>query len=172
METKNNKVICEICNAIILKKGLKRHNQTKKCREKKENIINNLKGQTIDINKIKNNEVKKQFKKIKKTQQSEQKEKKEKEEREKKEEEAEQKENKEQKLDDIADVMTLLEREIPFIDKKQFSHNIVGLCLKQISTLYGYKDCLNPKISALVKMYKLDKMGWGHLVLSQQKIKN
>lgn len=36
METKNDKIVCKICNSTILKKGLKRHQKTKKCMKARE----------------------------------------------------------------------------------------------------------------------------------------
>ena len=38
--SKNNKVMCEICKSTISKKGLKRHQRTKKCMKKKEEMKN------------------------------------------------------------------------------------------------------------------------------------
>ena len=41
MDIKKNQVVCEKCSSIVLKKGLKRHQKTKKClksRESKETI--------------------------------------------------------------------------------------------------------------------------------------
>ena len=38
--SKNNNVMCEICKSTISKKGLKRHQRTKKCMKKKEEMKN------------------------------------------------------------------------------------------------------------------------------------
>ena len=64
---------------------------------------------------------------------------------------------------DIKSILSRLEREVPFIGVKEFSHNKVGLILKELSDLWGYESVFNPKIAALVKEYKLDEKGWGHL---------
>jgi len=63
----------------------------------------------------------------------------------------------------IKSIVSRLEREVPFIGVKEFSHNKVGLILKELSDLWGYESVFNPKIAALVKEYKLDEKGWGHL---------
>jgi len=53
-------------------------------------------------------------------------------------------------------------QEVDFIDIKPYSHNIIGLNLKILKDDEGYYDL---KIKEVVKMFKLDKKGWGHYLI-------
>jgi hypothetical protein len=49
-----------------------------------------------------------------------------------------------------------IKKEIPFIDIKQYSHNIIGLCLRSIAEAYGNNEECNKIIVDL----GLDELGW------------
>ena len=52
-------------------------------------------------------------------------------------------------------------QEVDFIDIKPYSHNIIGLNLEILKDKEGYYDS---KLKEVVKMFKLDKKGWGYLL--------
>ena len=53
------------------------------------------------------------------------------------------------------DVERLLEKEVPYIDLKPYSHNIVGITLSIAAKNFG-KSYAN----ALIDKYKLEELGW------------
>ena len=67
------------------------------------------------------------------------------------------------KLRKIDDTLRRLDAEVPFIGKKQFSYNIVGLILKELSNMWGFPSVHNEKVFALVEYYKLHEKGFPHL---------
>ena len=46
-------------------------------------------------------------------------------------------------------------KEIPYIDIKQYSHNIIGIQLSLIDKKYGHEEVLKT-----IKEFKLDTKGW------------
>lgn len=48
-----------------------------------------------------------------------------------------------------------IEAEIPYIDIKPYSHNIIGICLSAIAKKFG-KD----KANATIDMFELEDYGW------------
>jgi len=52
-----------------------------------------------------------------------------------------------------------ISNEVPYIDIKQYSHNIISMCLEQI-----YKEIGIDKLKEVVKIQGLDKKGWGYLL--------
>ncbi len=61
----------------------------------------------------------------------------------------------ERKLKTLGDLRQCIRREIPYIDEKPYSHNIISLCLMEISQKYGIKAA-NKAVTDL----GLDKLGW------------
>ena len=62
----------------------------------------------------------------------------------------------------------MIKNEAPYIDKKPYSHNLVGLALRELNRKCGYDD---KKIRKIVKDNGLDKVGWAYL-LKNKPIKN
>jgi len=52
-----------------------------------------------------------------------------------------------------------ISNEVNYIDIKQYSHNIISMCLEQI-----YKEIGIDKLKEVVKIQGLDKKGWGYLL--------
>lgn len=48
-----------------------------------------------------------------------------------------------------------IQREVPFVDKKPYSHNIISLLLKSIDVHYGRAEAIKA-----MKDFKLKKKGW------------
>ena len=55
----------------------------------------------------------------------------------------------------LKELRTKIEKELPYINIKPYSHNIIGLLLGQIEKMYG-KDVVNKTIREL----KLHQLGW------------
>lgn len=52
-----------------------------------------------------------------------------------------------------------ISNEVNYIDIKQYSHNIISMCLEQI-----YKEIGIDKLKEVIKIQGLDKKGWGYLL--------
>ena len=48
-----------------------------------------------------------------------------------------------------------IEREVPFVDIKSYSHNIISLCLSQIA--HGYSDT---DANQAIEDFGLEELGW------------
>lgn len=48
-----------------------------------------------------------------------------------------------------------IKNEVAYIDKKPYSHNIIGLCLSSIDEHFGKEEA-----NKVIKDFKLDKKGW------------
>ncbi len=60
-----------------------------------------------------------------------------------------------------------ISNEVNYIDIKQYSHNIISMCLEQI-----YKEIGIDKLKEVIKIQGLDKKGWGYLLdIEEQEIK-
>ena len=57
-------------------------------------------------------------------------------------------------------IIEKIKQEIPFIDVKPFSHNIISLELRLLEEKYGEKEVYN-----LINSTDLKYKGWGHIVL-------
>jgi len=58
--------------------------------------------------------------------------------------------------------LNTIKREIPFVDLKPYSHNIIGIQLNIVSDKFGQEYA-----NKIIIDYKLDKLGWS--VIPQQK---
>ena len=58
--------------------------------------------------------------------------------------------------DEQKKILVNIEKEVYWIDKKPYSHNIVGLQLTRLNEL-GFDDEMMKKV---IKMFRLDKKGW------------
>lgn len=58
----------------------------------------------------------------------------------------------EKTLDELRDI---IKSEAVYVDKKQFSHNIITLCLQAISKLHG-----NAEADKAIDDFDLVKLGW------------
>lgn len=50
----------------------------------------------------------------------------------------------------------IIKEEVPYIDKKPYSHNIIGMTLSIIAKEYGDEE-----VKKAIRDFKLDKKGWG-----------
>ena len=55
-----------------------------------------------------------------------------------------------------AEIIDKIKKEIPFIDVKPYSHNIINLLLSKLAEEYGEEEA-----DKLIKSTKLKDMGWG-----------
>lgn len=56
-------------------------------------------------------------------------------------------------------IIEKIKQEIPFVDIKPFSHNIISLELRLLEKKYGEEEVKN-----LIKSTKLKDLGWGHFI--------
>ena len=52
-----------------------------------------------------------------------------------------------------------IEKEVPYIDIKPFSHNLIGLSLRQISNEFG-----QDRANEAIKHFDLEELGWSKIV--------
>lgn len=57
------------------------------------------------------------------------------------------------------DIISIIEKEIPYVDIKQYSHNIIGLALRNLNDLCGREAVVE-----LVKTTELKNLGWGYIL--------
>ena len=57
------------------------------------------------------------------------------------------------------EIIATIKKEIPFVDIKPFSHNIISLELRLLKEVAGEEVVVE-----LVKSTKLKDLGWGHVV--------
>ncbi len=63
------------------------------------------------------------------------------------------------------EIEALLEKEVPFVDLKPYSHNIVGITLGIAAKRFG-----NEYANSLIDKFKLESLGWNK-TLKQQELK-
>ena len=63
----------------------------------------------------------------------------------------------------IIKILTKIDEEIPYIDIKPYSHNIIGLQLDMLEKLTNEDN-----IKKVVKEKGLDKLGWGHILEEEE----
>ena len=49
--------------------------------------------------------------------------------------------------------------EAPYVDIKEYSHNIIGMTLEQIDKEFGFE-----KVKEIVIKYRLDEKGWSYVL--------
>lgn len=62
-------------------------------------------------------------------------------------------------MESKTDIIIKILNEIPFINKKPYSHNIISLNLMILERDYGEEEVIN-----LIKTTKLKNLGWGHIL--------
>ena len=67
-----------------------------------------------------------------------------------------------EKIDEKEDIIKKIKSEIPFVDIKPFSHNIISLKLELLAEKYGQEE-----VNKLILSTKLKDLGWAPLVLIQ-----
>ena len=55
----------------------------------------------------------------------------------------------------LVDMVEAIRRERPFVNKKPFSHNIIGLWLMEIAKKYGDKEA-----NKVIREEGLERLGW------------
>jgi hypothetical protein len=64
------------------------------------------------------------------------------------------------------DIINIIKREIPFVGKRPYSHNIINLELNILDERYGEKEVVE-----LIKNTDLKILGWGHIItIYEQKL--
>lgn len=58
----------------------------------------------------------------------------------------------------LSDWQKTIEREVPFIDKKPYSHNIISLALQAIAEKWG-----NETANKTIVDYRLEHYGWSQV---------
>ena len=56
-------------------------------------------------------------------------------------------------------IIKTIKKEIPFVDIKPFSHNIINLELQILSEKFG-----EDKVKQVISETKLKHLGWGHIL--------
>ncbi len=56
----------------------------------------------------------------------------------------------------LAGIINDIDNQIPYVDKKPYSHNIISFSLAQIDRLHGGKEVVNK----IIIEKGLDKLGW------------
>ena len=60
----------------------------------------------------------------------------------------------------LEELKQVIENEIPFIDIKPYSHNIISITLKIINDDYGEQEAIN----IIADNYDLQQKGWGYIL--------
>ena len=62
-------------------------------------------------------------------------------------------------MNDKKEIINKIKEEIPYVDIKPYSHNIINLCLRQLAEEYGKEEAFS-----LIKSTRLKDLGWGYLL--------
>jgi hypothetical protein len=57
------------------------------------------------------------------------------------------------------ELISIIKKEIPYVDKKPYSHNIINIQLEILGKKYGMEEA-----KKLIKKTKLKNLGWGHIL--------
>lgn len=60
----------------------------------------------------------------------------------------------------LEELRQVIETEIPFIDIKPYSHNIISITLRIINDEYGEQEAVN----IIADNYELQEQGWGYIL--------
>ena len=60
----------------------------------------------------------------------------------------------------LEELRQVIENEIPFIDIKPYSHNIISITLRIINDEYGEQEAVN----IIADNYELQEKGWGYIL--------
>tara|TARA_R100000654_G_scaffold2545_4_gene9399 strand:- start:3550 stop:3744 length:195 start_codon:yes stop_codon:yes gene_type:complete len=59
----------------------------------------------------------------------------------------------------IEEIIMKIKEEIPYVDIKPFSHNIINIELRILGDNYGEEE-----VKKLIKSTKLKDLGWGYII--------
>ena len=62
-------------------------------------------------------------------------------------------------MKDKSEIINKIKEEIPWVDIKPYSHNIIGLELRILGENYGQEEVIS-----LIKSTRLKDLGWGYLL--------
>ena len=62
--------------------------------------------------------------------------------------------------DKLKELYSKIEEEVPYIDIKPFSHNLIGLSLRQIANEFG-----QDRANEAIEHFDLEELGWSKVVI-------
>ena len=62
-------------------------------------------------------------------------------------------------MNDKKEIINKIKEEIPYVDIKPYSHNIISLELRILGENYGQEEVIS-----LIKSTRLKELGWGYLL--------
>lgn len=71
------------------------------------------------------------------------------------------------KLDTIENCRAVIEKEVPYVDLKPYSHNIIGLVLSKINGTFGREEA-----NKAIRDFGLEDLGWHQMDDDGQDNKN
>jgi len=69
-----------------------------------------------------------------------------------------------QSNDEYQKLINSIEREIPYVDKKPYSHNIININLSIIGDKFG-----QDKVKQIISQTNLKYLGWGYILQNMKK---